>query len=145
MRTGESLDAYLDREVPADPGMDAGLVRAVRQHLRAGLARVAAIPRTDPFWVGTNGEPSLTKVERLHEARLRADPGDVEARWTLFALVVAHAANDFGAPYLEPLIGTDPDALPMLRVAARWVRDATGYDTSAGLQALEARAGGRGQ
>lgn len=65
--------------------------------LHRGLHRLNAVPRTDPFWRGTNIRPTASKLGRFAHTLLERDPDDVAALEALAALAVASCPTEFAA------------------------------------------------
>lgn len=64
-----------------------------RRGLRDGLLRLHALPRTHPFWQGTNHRATIPKLEEYSRQRLQEDPRDTLSVWSLIGLAIL-TAND---------------------------------------------------
>jgi hypothetical protein len=69
-----------------NPELNPVLADRIRHYLRLGLDRINALPATDSFWTGTNGEPTLYKLGDYFGPRLSSHPEDEDARWIMSAL-----------------------------------------------------------
>ncbi|AWZ07249.1 hypothetical protein DRB96_24795 [Streptomyces sp. ICC1] len=103
--------------------------------LREGFRVLEALPPEDAFWRGwANGHATVHKLGVLAEERLRRDPADRTARWTLVALALAHGANDGGLSLLGPAIADDPTVVADALVIADWAGQEIGLDLTAELR-----------
>jgi hypothetical protein len=106
----------------------AELRRRCSSALRSAFARLDALPRTDPVWVGSNNRPTFTKL-REQSQLARIDEGDVESCWG--SLVVALCSGDlerFGRAS-EALLRTRQLPLPDFLHASFNLREVSGWDT----------------
>ncbi|MFZ3474900.1 HEAT repeat domain-containing protein [Streptomyces sp. 4.24] len=103
--------------------------------LQEGFRVLEALPPEDAFWRGwANGHATVHKLGVLAEERLRRDPADRTARWTLVALALAHGANDGGLSLLGPAIADDPTVVADALVIADWAGQEIGLDLTAELR-----------
>lgn len=113
-------------------GHDTGHAEFAERMVRAlndGLRVLDALPRDDVFWRGwANDRATIHKLGALAEERLRHDPSDRTARWTLVALALAFGANDGGLSLLGPEIAADPTVVADALVIADWVGQQIGLD-----------------
>ncbi|GAA2111160.1 hypothetical protein [Actinomadura alba] len=99
--------------------------------LRAAMAALDALPRTDDFWAGwANDRPTITKLSEYAGARLDRDPDDFLAGRTLVALALSYGANDGGLPYLTAELAADAAAVGDAVIAAQWIWSEIGLDTT---------------
>ncbi|MDD9940453.1 MAG: hypothetical protein OXU20_05260 [Myxococcales bacterium] len=61
------------------------------------LKRLDALPRSDPFWVGTNNRPTVPKLVEHAAGLLERDPDDVAALETQAAIAVPRCPTDFAS------------------------------------------------
>jgi len=103
--------------------------------LRATWADMDALPRTDPFWTGQwNDRATVSKLQTYASERLQRDPTDRAASRTLAALNLRYGDNEAGLPYLAPEMEAEPAVVGDAVVAACWVWDQTGVDTTLALR-----------
>ncbi|RSM46253.1 hypothetical protein DMB66_49735 [Actinoplanes sp. ATCC 53533] len=103
--------------------------------LRAIWADMEALPRTDPFWTGQwNDRATVSKLRAYASERLRRDPTDRAAGRTLAALDLHYGANEAGLPYLAPELDAEPAVVGDAVVAAQWIWEQTGVDTTHALR-----------
>lgn len=119
-------------------GCDTGHPEFAERMVRAlndGLRVLEALPRDDVFWRGwANDHATIYKLGVLAAERLRHDPADRTARWTLVALALAGGANDGGLSLLGPEIAADPTIVADALVIADWVGQEIGLDLTAELR-----------
>ncbi len=137
--TPDWIERYLadETEPYRDPdmaGLDPPLAALIQEKLRGGLARLNAVPESDPFWKGTNGDPTFGKLYEYLESALALNPGDEEARWILFALGLHYGDNDSWLKSLGPLAENDPRLLRWLVAAGRFIFLRTGHNPGASLR-----------
>ena len=95
-------DPYHLRQVADDlrsafvEGLAPDFIGRLRQTFVDGLARLDALPRSEAFWEGTNGRPTLEKLAAFARYVLARQPGDRGALWVLVALALLRCANHFG-------------------------------------------------
>ncbi|WP_331737838.1 hypothetical protein [Streptomyces sp. NBC_01276] len=103
--------------------------------LNDGLRVLEALPRDDAFWHGwANGHATIYKLDVFTAERLKRDPADRTARWTLVALALARGANDGGLSLLGPDIAADPTTVADALVIADWVGKEIGLDLTPELR-----------
>ncbi|MBC6458008.1 hypothetical protein [Actinomadura sp. HBU206391] len=99
--------------------------------LRAALAALDALPRTDEFWAGwANDRPTITKLWEYARYRLDRDPDDRLAGRTLVALALSYGANDGGLPHLTAEVTADATVVGDAVIAAQWIWSQIGIDTT---------------
>lgn len=129
----EWIESYLQRALsaylPPDKSVDPALAQRIYECIKNGLNRINEIPRYDPLWRGTNGEPTIGKMQEFASKLLARDPKDFNARWSLVAYSLHVGENHFAAAYLEPLIQEDFKNLRWLVAGARWLYLNTGVQT----------------
>jgi hypothetical protein len=102
----------------------------LREALLDGLRRLDALPRTDPFWDGTNRRPTVYKLRELAERTLERGPKEAWACWAYAAISLLWCTNDFGLPGWRGLyeLGLLDPSWPIH--AAFHVRVSTGHNTA---------------
>ncbi|MFG2753911.1 hypothetical protein [Streptomyces xanthophaeus] len=101
--------------------------------LNDGLRVLEALPRDDMFWRGwANDHATIYKLDVFTAERLKRDPADQTARWTLGAR--ARGANDGGLSLLGPDIAADPTVVADAFVIAGWVGKEIGLDLTPELR-----------
>ena len=65
-----------------------GMAVRCRAHLRAALQDLDGLPRSDPFWLGTNMRTTFTKLARYHGQLRTADFVDGAAAWKTLAVAL---------------------------------------------------------
>jgi len=116
--------------------------RTAYEVLLTALEHLDAVPRTEPFWRNTNGNPTLTKLDDYCRELVA---GHHHANWAHKTLAYLksffYCSNDFGSEHFAELF-TQGDTQPeTITVAAFYVYSLTGYDTSDELGRLLARLG----
>src|SRR5687768_627643 len=86
LRTSLASDGLLD----ADPELVERLVLGYEP----GARRLCELPLGDPFWYPSNMKPTPYKVQEYASRRLRDDPLDATAAWTLLAEGVRYGRHD---------------------------------------------------
>ncbi|GAA1951137.1 hypothetical protein [Kitasatospora viridis] len=136
------LQTQLDqlRQSGADTGHTEFAARMVRALTEAATA-LAALPDDDGFWRDRPDRQVSPYNLHCHAAeRLRRDPGDRAARWSMVALALALGANDGGLEHLGPEIAADPAVVADAVVIADWIWEQIGLDPTGDLRALCAQA-----
>jgi hypothetical protein len=99
--------------------------------LRAALAALDALPRTDEFWAGwANDRPTIAKLSEYATGRLDHDPDDRLAGRALVALALSYGVNDGGLPYLTAEVAADAAVVGDAVIAAQWIWSQIGLDTT---------------
>lgn len=113
--------------------LDPGFAARLRRALFDGLVRLDALPRTDPFWEGTNRRPTIGKLRDLAEQSFNEDRGEEWECWAYAAISLLWWDNYFGmAGWLRlHAMGLLDPAWPAQ--AAFHVRAESGYDTAPSL------------
>lgn len=144
----ESLAEYTDRVIPSwwehgpcvfpswkdpEPPLDPVLLDRVAYYFRRGLELLDAVPRNDPFWERINNKATVYKAQLWFGQVLKANPGDIEARWILAAFALAHCSEDVIA-LLAPLVTEYPSSLSWLVDVAVWIWEVSGADYAGALR-----------
>ena len=92
------------------------------------IAELDKVPRSDPFWSGTNNRATKYKAEDWFRGILAENPADDHARWLLIGFSMSGYDSSFYELF-RPLIRDDPSNL-------RWLAEANDYvvDMSGGFQ-----------
>ncbi len=86
-------------------GASANVIHKVSQAILGCLRRLDRLPRAHAVWDGTNGRPTIGKLSRFCDMKLREDPADRESLWALAALALWHCESHFGLPQWKALRG----------------------------------------
>lgn len=78
-------------------------LRRVGECIFESLQRLNKLPRTDPFWQGTNKRPTILKLTDFGTHELKINPDNRQALWTLASLDVFYGANNFGREHWKRL------------------------------------------
>src|SRR5262245_32147256 len=73
---------------------DPGLRARCAEHLWSAFAELEAVPRSDPFWAGSNLRTTFTKLREFYDARVPIDGSDIEHCWRSFAIVLCYGGLD---------------------------------------------------
>jgi hypothetical protein len=73
-------------------GGEGSVLEPLERGLRDGLARLNALPRSDPFWTGTNELPTEYKLADFARREFALRPDDADALWS-FAAVTRHKVH----------------------------------------------------
>lgn len=142
------LDRYFDRAVEREPGywnpsLDPVLADRIRAYLRLGLQRLYALSPEDPFWLNTNREPTIYKLQDYFGPRLSSHPDDEDARWIVTSLFLHHGRDNELGLILEPLLEKDFGAIEWIMAAGAWCRKGWGFSHASSLRDLLTRIRGR--
>lgn len=97
----EKLQDYFERALgdsclkDVDPSGDDVRARALHA-VWDGLERLDALPRSDPFWRGSNGRATVGKLHEFCCRLLADDPRDARALWTSAGMELWWCSNEFG-------------------------------------------------
>jgi hypothetical protein len=118
------LQQYIARNigyVRDQPCRDPEFRLRLYESLVAGLIRLNNLPPDDPFWVNTNGRPTVFKLPEYFARVFSESPEDEQARWGLIATQLVPCDNNFASAMLMPLVARDYRNLRWLVSAAEWV------------------------
>ena len=86
------------------PGCEPFCTKA-REIIFECLCRLNRLPRSDPFWTGTNRRPTIPKLRDYCKLILKDNPHDAIAIWTMGALDVWQCVDGFGYEHWKALHG----------------------------------------
>ena len=96
-------------------------------HLWSAFAELDAIPRTDPFWAGSNMRTTFTRLKDREKAAL-IDANDVRRCWKSFVVALCSGDLDRFRRAAEALLrAAELDAADFV-VTALNLRDVSGWD-----------------
>jgi|GEM_PF-821875 len=129
----EGVDDYVARQLQFFRGkeavrLDPEFASFLHRKLTLGLRRLDEMPRSHPFWEGSDGKPTLGKVVELSRMVLKDSPDDQEARWVVFADRILTCSPDLEYSVIEPVILSDFASIRWLAAAARWNFAFSGVD-----------------
>ena len=129
----EGVDDYISRQLQFFRGkeavrLDPEFATFLHRKLTFGLRRLDEMPRSHPFWEGSDGKPTLGKVVELSRQVIKDAPDDHEARWVVFADKVLTCSPDLEYPVIEPVILSDFASIRWLASSARWTFSFSGVD-----------------
>jgi len=129
----EGVDDYVARQLQFFRGkeavrLDPEFASFLHRKLTLGLRRLDEMPRSHPFWEGSDGKPTLGKVVELSRMVLKDAPDDQEARWVVFADRILTCSPDLEYSVIEPVILSDFASIRWLAAAARWTFAFSGVD-----------------
>src|SRR5579872_2776240 len=132
MVSREWLDRYYERTVERPrgywiPSVDPVLADRIKAYLRLGLERLNALPPEDPFWIDTNKEPTIYKVQEYFGDRIHSHPDDDEARWIVASELLHHGRDNELGWVLEPLLLKDFSNIEWIMAAGSWCRKIWGF------------------
>jgi hypothetical protein len=82
------------RSAFSTPYLDEGFAGLLREGIVAGLSRLDALPRDDPFWEKTNRRPTLSKLGDLSGRLLARGQTEEWACWAWAAISLMGCCND---------------------------------------------------
>jgi hypothetical protein len=135
MVSDEWLQEYIDREVErplSSSDTDPVLADRMRIYLRLGLQRLNALPSEDPFWINTNGKPTLFKLHHYFTEKQDSD----EDLWILASVLLLYCADGQLGYLLKPLLDRDLSNVEWVMAAGRWVRQTSGFSARSSLRDL---------
>jgi hypothetical protein len=123
-------ERHLNRQLPTH--IDSALADRIRTCLRLGLKRLNALPADDPFWAGTNKEPTLHKLAQYFSERLDRE----ENVWIYASYLLLLCSDGNLGRVLKPLMEQDFAAVEWVVAAGRWIRLNSGFSAKSTLRDL---------
>jgi hypothetical protein len=117
------------RSAFSTPHLDEDFAGRLREGIVAGLSRLDAFPRDDPFWEKTNRRPTISRLRHL----LARGQAEEWACWAWAATSLLWCCNDFGLDGWQGLkeLGKLDVAWPIQAAFHVWAN--SGYDPATAL------------
>lgn len=100
IRGQASVEEYVKRKLSFDSFKERcegceGMAEKCYEAYADALFAMDLLPRTDPFWQGSNNRPTLGKVSSWARLRLVENPEDIVAAWVLIDLTHSGVLNHY--------------------------------------------------